>query len=162
MALAAGSSTTLSSAEALDNALRLANVYQVDSYDVYTAYAANLANDNEDELRRAVPTLTEALSSQPSNSAEMLQNSVWPTLPKHGDRALSSANCYFQVMAACDGAVADNVQSLTNAMASLSSACPGINLHAFVNGKGAAPRDGADGALSAVQAAIMDLSLIHI
>lgn len=156
MALAAGSSATLSSAEALDNALRLANVYQVDSYDVYTAYAANLANDNEDELRRAVPTLTEALSSQPSNSAEMLQNSVWPTLPKHGDRALSSANCYFQVMAACDGAVADNVQSLTNAMASLSSACPGINLHAFVNGKGAAPRDGADGALSAVQAAIMD------
>jgi len=156
MALAAGSSAALSSAAALDNALRLANVYHVDSYDVYTAYAANLASDDDDVVHRAVPTLAAALSSQPSNSAEMLQNSVWPTLPKRGDRALSAINCYFQVMAACDETVADNAQSLSSAMAGLASASPSINLHAFVDGKGAAPREGADGVLSAVQAAMMD------
>ena len=155
MALAAGSSGALSGAEALDNALRLADVYGVDSSDVYTAHAALLASDNAEEVRRVTSLLKEKLPAHPKKSVETLQTSVWETLPRSGKGALESALAYFEVMSACEDGTAKKLCEISDALKSLSASCVNIDLHAFVDGKGDAPPDAADAMLNAIQRAVV-------
>lgn len=153
MALAAGSSSSMSGVEALENALRLADVYDVDSYDVYSAHAAILASEDSLEVRRTAAILKEKLPTRPHESVEMLQRSIWKTLPTNGKCAIESASAYFDVLGACDATKAQTLHDTSVALQDLARACDGFDLHVFVNAKGDAPEGGLTAALAEIQRA---------
>lgn len=153
MALAAGSSSTVSTNEALANALRLAEAYGVDAFDVYSAHAAVLASEDVRDVRGACSILKEKLPTKSDESIELLQASIWGTLPTRGQSALESALAYFEVLSACDLAASQKLRQTSIALQELFGVYSDFDLHAFVDGAGDVPKDGKVAVLAEIQRA---------
>ena len=141
LALAAGSTARLSSAEARDNALRLADMYGVDSFDVYLAHATVLSSEEVTGLRDVVVTLKDALPAQAGRSIEHLQTSVWPSIPSRGAASLAALCAYFDVYVACESGNVDELSRITTALRDIHSFSQTFDLKAFATCDGK-PRDG--------------------
>lgn len=141
LALAAGSTARLSSAEARDNALRLADMYGVDSFDVYLAHATVLSSEEVTGLRDVVVTLKDALPAQAGRSIEHLQTSVWPSIPSRGAASLAALCAYFDVYVACESGNVDALSRITTALRDIHSFSQTFDLKAFATCDGK-PRDG--------------------
>lgn len=141
LALAAGSTARLSSAEARDNALRLADMYGVDSYDVYLAHATVLSSEEVTGLRDVALTLKDTLPAQAGRSIEHLQTSVWPSIPSRGAASLAALCAYFDVYFACESGNVDELSRTTAALRDIHSFSQTFDLKAFATCDGK-PRDG--------------------
>lgn len=141
LALAAGSTARLSSAEARDNALRLADMYGVDSYDVYLAHATVLSSGEVTGLRDVALTLKDALPAQAGRSIEHLRTSVWPSIPSRGAASLAALCAYFDVYVACESGNVDELSRITTALRDIHSFSQTFDLKAFATFDGK-PRDG--------------------
>ena len=141
LALAAGTTARLSSAEARDNALRLADMYGVDSFDVYLAHATVLSSEEVTGLRDVVVTLKDALPAQAGRSIEHLQTSVWPSIPSRGAASLAALCAYFDVYVACESGNVDALSRITTALRDIHSFSQTFDLKAFATCDGK-PRDG--------------------
>jgi hypothetical protein len=141
LALAAGSTTRLSSAEARDNALRLADMYGVDAYDVYLAHATVLSSEEMTGLRDVALTLKDALPAQAGRSIEHLRTSVWPSIPSRGAASLEALCAYFDVYVACESGNVDDLSRITTALRGVHSFSQTFDLKAFATSDGK-PRDG--------------------
>jgi len=154
MALAAGSSSALSSEEALDHALRLADTYDIDPYDVFTAHSAVLATaDDTKDVQRVAKVLKEAFATRPGKSLDTMKTSVWKRLPSRGPQAIESITAYFDVLSVCicDAASVEHLNAVTAALKSIAAASVDIDLKVFVGADGAVLNTTSEEARKAIQ-----------
>ena len=152
LALAAGSTSRLSSAEALDNALRLADMYGVDAYDVYLAHSTVLYSSEEvTELRDVALTLKDALPAHAGRSIEHLQTSVWPSIPSRGAASLEALCAYFDVYVACDSGNVDELSQITDALRDIHGFSQSFDLKAFATCDGKPRNGGLNSALDEIR-----------
>lgn len=151
LALAAGSTAQLSSAEARDNALRLADMYGVDSYDVYLAHATVLSSEEVNGLRDVALTLKDALPVQAGKSIEHLQTSVWPSIPSRGAAGLAALCAYFDVYVACESGNVDELGRITTALRDIHSFSQTFDLKAFATCDGKPRHGGLNAALEEIR-----------